>query len=123
MSGYYEVGVRDANRGYLTLNIWLSKHMPNAEIPMEGMGFQARLGSKVLDLVPERLDVFGSRLGMRLKFDALPESWVGECQVLISTKKTYRCSPFKAIVDISDALLPDRMSRPSVEPLQEEAPP
>lgn len=123
LSGYYEVGARDADRGYISLKLWLSKFAGNAEVPMEGMRFQARLGDKVLDLAPERLDVSGNRLGMRLKFDALPEPWVGECEIAIFTKKSYRCFPFKGIVDISALLKPERMSRPPVEPLQEEAPP
>ena len=123
LSGPYEVDARDADRGYILLKFWLVKFAVNAEIPMGGMRFQARFSNRVLDLVPERLDVFGNRLGMRLKCDALPETWLGECEIVISIKKSYRCFPFKGDVDISSALLPDRMSRPSVEPLQEEAPP
>lgn len=121
LSGHYEVVVRDTDRGNVGLKFWLCKSLSDAQIPMDGVRFFARLGDKLYDFLPERLDVSHNRLGMRIKLDAIPEGWVGECEIVFA--QVYRCFPFKGIVDISDALLPARVNRMSADPPQEAASP
>jgi len=113
ITGYYEVTSRDEERGYLSISFWLGKPMGNAEVSLEGLRCTARLGDKSRTLTPERLDVSGERvgkrhavLGMRLPINALPKSWVGECEITIGN---FRSFPFKGIPDISKSLKPESM--------------
>ncbi len=108
LTGYYDVVARDKERGYISFSFWLAKPMGNAQVSTEGLRFQARLGDKARDLFPVRFDVSGDRLGLRLKLDALPKNWVGDCE--ISFGRSYRCFPFKGISDISASFLPRRAS-------------
>lgn len=110
LSGHYEVTVSDKKRGLLCISFWLCKTLGKFPMPLEGLQISAKVGDKVVVLTPERLDTSGDRIGMRLKFDALPEDWIGEAE--ISFGRSYRSFPFKGIPDISASFRPE--SRPPV---------
>ncbi len=104
LSGHYEVANGDPKHGFISLSFWLCKPMGNARVSLEDVRFQARLGNKSVDLFPERLDTAKNRLGMRLKVDALPNGWLGKCEIILG--RSFRCFPFMGIPDITASLRP-----------------
>jgi hypothetical protein len=129
LAGFYEIAMRDQKSGLMSISFWLTKPMGNVQVPTDGILITAILGNEKKVLFPERLDTHESgtkrdncpyRLGMRLKYDALPEDWVGKCE--ISFGRSYRCFPFTGVVDISGSLRPESV-RPPAAQLQEAAAP
>jgi hypothetical protein len=120
LAGFYEIAYQDPKTGLMSISFWLTKPMGNIQIPLEDLVVQAVLRSEKRIVAPERLDTHilpkrgqaeQSRLGMRLKLDALPEQWIGECE--FSFGRSYRCFPFKGIPDISASLRPESVRPPS----------
>lgn len=112
LSGHYEVvPVNDGESGSITLRFWLCRPVSDGLVSPEGLRFFARFNGKTYDFIPERLTVSRTQLGMRIRTDAVPQGWLGECEIVCA--QTYRCFPFKGVVDITDALLPTRRHQES----------
>lgn len=108
LAGYYEIAFRDPRLGLMSISFWLAKTFGNIQLSAEGLLIVAIKGNEKRILFPERLDthclpkrpdVCASRLGMRLKLEALPEDWVGNCE--ISFGRSHRAFPFRGVPDIS----------------------
>jgi hypothetical protein len=126
LAGFYEIAHRDPKTGFMSISFWLTKVMGNAQIPTEGLQIVAIKAGEKRILFPERLDTHvmpkrgqaeQPRLGLRLKLDALPENWIGECE--FSFGRSYRCFSFKGIPDISASLIRPESSRPPSSPPQQ----
>ncbi|QQR60367.1 hypothetical protein IPH19_03035 [Candidatus Uhrbacteria bacterium] len=129
LAGYYQIALRDPKLDYMCISFWLAKPLGNIQLPAEGLLIVAIKGEEKRILEPERLDthilpkrpdVCVSRLGMRLKRDALPEDWIDNCE--ISFGRSLRTFPFRGPSDISASLRPESV-RPPPAPLQEAASP
>jgi hypothetical protein len=128
LTGHYEIAYREPKSGYMSLSFWLSKSCGNKQVSLDGLAVTAIKDGETRWLAIERLDTHvmpkrghaeQPRLGMRLKLDALPEDWIGECEITFG--RSFRCQPFKGIPDISGSLRPESIKPPAPAPSMEVA--
>ena len=102
LAGLYEIAHVDKAERLCTFRFRLCRNF--GYLSLNGMGIRviASHNGVERELFPNRIDVGGSYIGLRLPYRAFPKGWRGECEIIFHAGKRYVCHPDRGPIVLAD---------------------